>query len=111
MDMPKQICIQIRRPLGGDDTGQVEIGHYVFVDGVVTLTDEDGNPLRRGQDQRLTTRTVKGARDAPVWSAAVLADQADHQVAGRLLHTKFSSEKSGTDFNRPLPQSDDRGWR
>jgi hypothetical protein len=108
--LPKQICIQIRRPLGGDDLGEVAYGHYVFVDGVVTLTDEDGNPLRRGVSRRLTTRTVKGAREDPVWSAAVLADQACHQVAGRLLHTKFSSEKSGTDFNRPLP-GPAPGWR
>jgi hypothetical protein len=107
-DMPKQICIQIRRPLGGDDLGEVAYGHYVFVDGVVTLTDEDGNPLRRGQ--RLTTRTVKGAKDAPLWSAPVPEGRGDHQVAGQLLHSKFSSERSGTDFNRPLPPPAP-GWR
>ena len=37
-----------------------------------------------------------------MWSAAVLAGHDDRMVASRLLHTKVSSEKSGSDFNRPL---------
>jgi hypothetical protein len=98
----KQISIQLRRPLGADDLGEVARGHYTFADGIVTLCDSDGSPLRRGMDQALTTRTVRGARDAPVWSAAVLAGHDARMVAGRLLHQKVSSEKSGSDFNRPL---------
>ncbi len=103
--MPKveQVTITMRRPLSAGDTGVVAIGHFTFEDGIVTLTNEDGSPLRRGLDQRLTTRTVRGAREAPVWSAAVLAGHQPRQVAGRLLHQKVSSEKSGSDFNRPLP--------
>jgi hypothetical protein len=105
MPTVKQVCITVRRPLSDADPGQVEYGSYTFIDGVVTLTDDGGKPLRRGMDQRLSTRTVKGAREVPVWSAPVLANQADHQVAGRLLHNKFSSERSGSDFNRPLHYS------
>jgi hypothetical protein len=100
--LPKQIYIQLRRPLGADDPGEVAYGHFTFVDGIVTLTGEDGAPLRRGKDQQLTTRTVRGARDAPVWSAAVLAGHDARQVACRLLHQKVASERSGSDFNRPL---------
>jgi len=32
----------------------------------------------------------------------VLAGHDDRMVAGRLLHSKVASEKSGSDFNRPL---------
>jgi hypothetical protein len=105
-----QVYITVRRPTGANDPGQVEVGHYVLVDGIVTLTDDAGVPLKRGSSQ-LTTRTVRGARDAPLWSAAVPADQSDRQVAGRLLHSKFSSQRSGSDFNRPLPTTVPTGWR
>jgi hypothetical protein len=98
----KQVTITLRRPLGPEDQGLVEIGHFIFSDGVVTLTSEDGTPLKRGSNQTLTTRTIKGARDVPLWSAAVLAGHDARMVAGRLLHSKVSSEKSGSDFNRPL---------
>ena len=94
----KQVSISIRRPLGPNDAGLCECGHYIFVDGVVTLTDESGTPLRRGLG--ISARKPKGA--IPLWTAPVLATQAAHQVAGRLLHTKYSSERSGSDFNRPL---------
>jgi hypothetical protein len=98
----KQFHIQLRRPLGDGDPGEVAIGWFTFVDGIVYLTDETGTPLKRGISQALTTRTVKGARDASVWLAAVLAGHDAGQVAGRLLYSKVSSEKSGSDFNRPL---------
>jgi hypothetical protein len=101
-ELPKQFSIQLRRPLGADDPGEVAYGHYTFVDGIVTLCNEQGNPLRRGMDQPLTTRTVRGARDAPVWSAAVLAGHDARMVASTLLHQKVASERSGSDFNRPL---------
>jgi hypothetical protein len=102
--MPKveQVTITMRRPLSAGDTGVVAIGHFTFEDGIVCLTDEAGTPLKRGSDQVLTTRTVKGARAAPLWSAAVLAGHDARMVAGRLLHQKVASEKSGLDFNRPL---------
>ena len=104
--MPEKIHIHLRRPLGADDPGVVAYGQYTFVDGIVTLVGEDGKPLRRGSDQLLTTRTVRGAREAPLWSAAVLAGHDARQVARMLLHQKVSSEKSGTDFNRPLRYRD-----
>lgn len=97
----KQVYTTVRRP-SGDDTGQVECGHYVFEDGVVTLTDEFGTRLRRGLDQRQSTRKLKDEREAPVWSAPVLAGQEAQHVAGRLLYGKFAAERSGSDFNRPI---------
>jgi hypothetical protein len=98
----KSVTVQLRRPLGAEDAGMVARGYYTFLDGVATLVDEKGTPLRRGKSEVLTTRTATGARDAPLWSAAVLAGHDAHRVAARLLHSKVSSEKSGSDFNRPL---------
>jgi hypothetical protein len=100
--MPEQIHITLQRPLNESDPGVCARGYYTFSDGIVHLTDENGVPLKRGSSQTLTTRTVKGARDAPLWSAAVLAGHDAKHVAGRLLHQKVSSEKSGSDFNRPI---------
>jgi hypothetical protein len=98
----KQLQIMLRRPLNESDPGECARGYYTFVDGIVHLTDENGLPLKRGRNEALTTRTVKGARDAPLWSAAVLANHEPRQIAARLLHQKVSSEKSGSDFNRPI---------
>lgn len=100
--MPEQIQITLRRPLNENDPGVCARGYYTFVDGIVHLTDENGVPIKRGSHEELTTRTVKGARDAPLWSAAVLAGHDPRHVAGRLLHQKVASEKSCSDFNRPL---------
>lgn len=97
----KRIYTTVRRP-SGDDSGQVECGFYIFEKGVVTLTDESGTPLRRGLDQRLSTRKLKGEKEIPTWSAPVPSGLAEQQIAGRLLHGKFSSERSESDFNRPL---------
>ena len=98
----KPIYITRRRPLGDNDPGEIAYGNFTFVDGIVTLTDDAGTPLKRGSSQVLTTRKEKGARDVPLWSSAVPAGNDARQVAGRLLHQKVSSEKSGSDFNRPL---------
>jgi hypothetical protein len=98
---PCQIYITLRRPQSDNDPGEVARGYFTFIDGVVHLTDENGVPIKRGSSQVLTTRTVKGAREAPAWSAAVPAGHDARQVACRLLHQKVASEKSGSDFNRP----------
>jgi hypothetical protein len=92
----KSVTITLRRPLGPGDCGLCEIGFFTHVDGVVSLTDESGVPLRRGST--VTTRT-KG-KDTPTWSAPAGDDP--RAVAGRLLQQKFSSVKSGSDFWRPL---------
>ena len=77
-------------------------GHYTFAGDTVTLTTEDGTPLQRGSTQALTARKARGARDHQVWSAAVPSGGDAEIIAKRLLHTKVSSERSGSDFNREL---------
>jgi hypothetical protein len=42
---PQSVFIQIRKP-DGDDPGQVAEGAFIVEDGVVILTDRDGNPAR-----------------------------------------------------------------
>jgi hypothetical protein len=95
----KEVTITLRRPTGPNDPGLCEIGFFTHVDGIVSLTDESGTPLRRDGGSTVTTRNTKG-KDAPTWSAPAGNDP--RAVAGRLLHQKFSSIKSGSDFNRPL---------
>jgi hypothetical protein len=45
MMKPQSVFIQIRKP-GGADPGQVAEGAFIVEDGVVILTDRDGNPAR-----------------------------------------------------------------
>jgi len=108
MSEVKPVFIEVRRPLSDADPGHVELGFYIFDGGVVTLTTEDGTPLRRGSSQTLSTRTAK--QDGSLWSATVPPGHDDAMVAGRLLSSKFSSQRSGSDFNRPLP-GPAPGWR
>ena len=65
----KQVYIDIRPPRG-NDPGQVSFGFYTLVDGVVTMTDQKGEPVHD---------------DAGKVYTAKLAPNDDHQViAGRL---------------------------
>jgi hypothetical protein len=73
MNEVKKVTIQIRAPRGGNDGGEVAIGHYVVVDGYLVMTDQSGKPvdgekhhLQPGQDARLLAcRLVRGRRTGP----------------------------------------------
>jgi hypothetical protein len=97
----KHINITLRRPLNDADPGECARGCYIVADGVVYLTDSDGVKLKRGADQKLTTRT-KAAKDQPLWSSPLPEGRSERAVAARLLQSKVSSERRGTDFHRPL---------
>lgn len=43
-DDVKNIAIELQRPRGSFP-GRVEIGHFVYVDGFIVLTDADGRPI------------------------------------------------------------------
>jgi hypothetical protein len=47
---------------GDGDPGQVETGHYVIEDGVVTLTTVDGEPLMDAGATSLVTRVRISSR-------------------------------------------------
>ena len=94
------VTTQIRPPRY-DDPGQVSHGKFTFVDGVVTLTDHDGNPVRDGEG-RLYTQKL---------------DTIDHNdalnAAGRLTKefrlALMGKTKEQERFSRPLNYSK-RGW-
>src|SRR5262245_10286398 len=95
MSEVKAVVIQTARPMGPDDLGRAEYGHYTVTDGVVMLTDADGKalprgkPLRRGDPPAYWSRKVRDGEDAA-------------RVARELLHAKWVATKKGSDFNRPL---------
>ena len=104
--MPKEFFIVSRRPLNESDLGEVEYAHYEVIEGKVTLTTADGTPLKRG-NQLISAR--KSSKDVvPLWSAPVGHDE--RATAERLLHSKVSSERRGSDFNRII-HYDPVGWR
>jgi hypothetical protein len=62
------VITQIKPPRRGF-SGQVCYGCFTFIDGVVTLTDHDGNPVRDG-DGRLYTRKLDTADHNDALNAA-----------------------------------------
>ena len=89
------VFIQIARPLPPDDPGSAEYGHYIITDGVVTLTDEAGVPLKRGGSLR------RGDPPA-IWSRKMGEGEDARRVARELLRAKYVATKKGTDFNRTI---------
>ena len=41
----QQVPVQLRSP-SGDDPGRVTVGFYIIEDGKLTMTDENGKPVR-----------------------------------------------------------------
>jgi hypothetical protein len=102
--MPKvhPVTVEIKPPRG-DFPGQIADGYFIFVDGVVTVTDIDGNPVQ-DQHGKLYTRTLApGATHADAHSAANFLFK-DFRLA--VLGKTPSSEK----FGRRI-EYNDRGWR
>ena len=56
---PRTVFIQIRPPKNGD-AGQVAEGMYIVADGVVTLTDRDGNPATDERGRKYTHKLREG---------------------------------------------------
>ncbi len=90
-----QTYITLARPMDGD-AGRIEVGHYVVDGETVTLTDQNGTPIKSGRIQLGFT--------------AKTGVEEDHaQVARRLLWRRYRATKSGSDFNRRLDYPK-RGW-
>jgi hypothetical protein len=95
------VTVQIRAPRGGD-AGQVCHGCYTLADGVVTLTDRDGSPVRDEHGKLYTRKLGPGATVA------------DADIAGRSLTKEFrlallGKTPSSERFSRPLDYPK-RGW-
>jgi hypothetical protein len=79
----KSIYVTVRQQSDAPgDLGETVVAHYIFDQGVVTLTDESGKPLD-GKSHTLAPRENPRA------------------VASRLRRREWLRE-SGSDFNRPL---------
>jgi hypothetical protein len=59
----KKITIETQRPRGSFP-GQVEIGYYVVVDGIVVLTDEHGKEVSGASWRRCKARCLLDASPA-----------------------------------------------
>jgi hypothetical protein len=71
------------------DAGRVCEGFYVVEDGVVTMTNPDGVPVRDADGKRVEHKLAKG--------------ETAQKIAGRLtLKIYFSRQDESGDFNRPL---------
>jgi len=85
----KSVTIQVRTPSGPGDTGQVSFGFYVVENGLLTMTDGDGKPVRR-RDGDLMQRKLKPGDDA--------------ETIARILTRNFRMHVQGDSagFNRRL---------
>ena len=86
-----RVEVQIERPRG-DYPGQTVQGRYTFEDGVVTLTDHTGTPVRD--------------RDGKTYSEKVEADGDVRLIAGRLTKqfriARRGEKSADSNFNRQL---------
>jgi hypothetical protein len=79
----------IVRHSSGADPGQIDIGHFIVVDGLVILTDQEGDRLKDGPSH--------------------IVGDCDPRYIAQMLLRQRRSEK-GSDFNRDLrPYYRDRG--
>jgi hypothetical protein len=84
-----KLTIQTRAPKGRDP-GRVEVGYYVFVEGNVILTDEEGKPIGGDDTKRY-----------------IGLDGHHRNVACMMLRRR--SRASSSNFDRPIQY--DRSWR
>src|SRR5690348_2551955 len=54
------VTIQVRAPSRPGDTGQVSFGYYVVDDGMLTMTDGEGKPVRRRTGDLMTHKLKPG---------------------------------------------------
>jgi hypothetical protein len=91
MSEVRKVTIQIAPPKG-KFPGAVTYGFYTVVDGVVTMTDKDGNPagLETG---RSFSHKLKAGEDAHLWACKMTCD----------LRKEFKGSNSAPDgFSGPI---------
>jgi hypothetical protein len=60
-----QVYATVRPPRDAADVGQVTVGYYTLVDGVLTMTDSKGAPVRNSHAGEKYTHKIDKASDAP----------------------------------------------
>jgi hypothetical protein len=82
----------VRLPNGDNDPGQVTTGYYTLADGILTMTDSKGTPVRDLNSGEKVTHKLAAGDDAAV-------------IARRLtmkIHRMLRGESGPAGFNRPL---------
>ena len=77
---PQTAWITTRRPNGGADAGECAAIHYVVADGVVKVTDQDGNLLRYSDGE--PCKQALGPDDNPKQIAQRLGRRYHEQTYG-----------------------------
>jgi hypothetical protein len=91
MSEVKTVFVQIERPGKINPKGRVAEGRYIEADGMVTLTDRDGKPVRDDRGKMYSYKLKDG--DNP------------HAIAGRLtkeFRLALRGEKPSTGFSSPI---------
>jgi hypothetical protein len=84
----RKVVVQTLPP-SGDFPGQVAEGRYTWEDGVVTLVDHDGVPLRDRRDK--------------VYEKKLTPEEDPHVIGCRLTKQRFQDRGGDKqDFSRPL---------
>jgi hypothetical protein len=96
------VIVHIKLPSRVLPTGQVAYGRFTFADGVVTLTDFDGNPVRDEHGKLYTRKLESGATLADAeYAAGFLTKEFRNVLLGKT--------PSGERFSQPLDYPK-RGW-
>jgi hypothetical protein len=85
-----QVFATVRLPSDGDP-GQVTIGYYTQADGVLTMTDSKGVPVRTSSGEKRVHRLQEG--------------EDPRAIASRLTKQIRTAMRGESDFNRPLNYS------
>jgi hypothetical protein len=90
----KTVTVQVRGPKG-DDPGQVAMGAYTLEDGVLTMTDPSGRPIRKAATGERFTCKVK-----PGDNHVAFAGQMTLEIRGMMRGENAPGTVKG--FNRQL---------
>jgi hypothetical protein len=87
----RQVTVITRNPSGSGDGGSCEYGWYVVDEGVLTMTDKDGAPLRNeNTGQKITHHLAPGENEKGVAKRLRL----------KIYRDERPDEMAG--FNRPI---------
>jgi hypothetical protein len=92
---PETIFVQIKRPEAGSPQGIVAEGAYILEDGVVTLTDRNGEPAVDGDGRKYTHKLVGDEK------ARVIAGRLTKELRNSLRGSAFPTQDFGRAISYP----------
>lgn len=88
--MPERVIVQLSFPKGDDDPGRTTFGYYVVEDGILTMTDGEGTPVRKPHNGDFYRHKLR-------------PDDNPRAIAGVLTREIRLAAHGGMEgFNRPL---------